>query len=1010
MRKFVAIAAALVSFGFAIPTAAQTGSSGTIAGTITDDARHPVSGAQVALSGSGRSEKTTTDDRGRYTFAALPPGSYEVTISKGGFSTAREGNVALAGGATVYVDIRLVPASFGSLQTIASVRSSRRGNFNTSPAATDIVSSQTFEEQGSTQVLQALNEVPGMQISFPGSSANGASAGAITFPNIRNGLSYETASLIDGHPVAVGEFGDYVTTFLNPALLQSAEVIKGPGANAPEVDYAINGSVNFRTKDPTATPLPFFSVGATNTGGSLYSLGISDTILNGRLGFVVGVAGVHTQTWLNNTPVYFDPGSGSGNINGTNGYPYGCNGLNGSSTPTPLFGTPAKTFYSRVYNGCSALALTTVGSEFDNVSELVKLKYKVGNNTWLTGSYFGSQTISNQSGNTSGVIPVEFQPGTAFAPGSPGYTGSLKPGSIVDSLSAAFDAQPQFETNNEPIFQLELNTSFSNNDTLLARFYHATIDRVQNAGLASPFTPFDQQANIYGTLSAFKTGATNQYFVPFNGQSYTIQQYNYFNEPELDQLDGYSLQYTHTFGSTNELTASTDYTGATSVDYENELGFGKNQCQLGAIPGGYCYETVTSLPQGSGQNFLHFLLRDREQFTDKFSGTFAVYENIYHSSYPTDCDATSTVYCAPNGTFQPINAKPDAGTPVNFASSTIHHTDPRMGLEWRPHRNVAVRFAMGSAISPPFLYVLSRPNGAITAPAQAGVGSFATQTINSGNLQPETAWSYNIGADYALNDNNTFVRADVYQTNLFGQYLNETYFKGLCPTTICQPNTPLQVSSYVNLSNARYEGIELAIRRSPRVGVGYVVQGSTQRGYAYNLPANFYCGIGVAPGACTPSQYTANLNIVSGQNYQGEFINNKGSTTSGVSNQSVPYLQGTAQINYRFPNDAFVLFGDTLYGKNNSLNRPPFGVAYAALTYPIYKSLSLQVAGSNIFNTYSGLFPVWGGGVTVPLVNGQQAATVGNVWGPARYTFTIRTYFGGGDNTGSGGGGRPPRN
>ena len=85
---------------------------------------------------------------------------------------------------------------------------------------------------------------------YPGSSANGASAGAIAFPNIRNGLSYETATLIDGHPLSVGLYGDYVTTFLNPALLGSAEVIKGPGATAPEVDYAINGTVNFRTKDP----------------------------------------------------------------------------------------------------------------------------------------------------------------------------------------------------------------------------------------------------------------------------------------------------------------------------------------------------------------------------------------------------------------------------------------------------------------------------------------------------------------------------------------------------------------------------------------------------------------------------------------------------------------------------------------------------------------------------------------------------------------------------------------
>ena len=128
---------------------------------------------------------------------------------------------------------------------------------------------------------------------------------------------------------------------------------------------------------------------------------------------------------------------------------------------------------------------------------------KLGNNTWLTGSYFGSQTTSNQSGNTSNVIPVIFQPGA-------GYTGSLKAGSVVDSLSAAYDAQPQFESNNEPIWQLELNTSFANNDTLLARFYHATIARITERRLTSdPFQPYASSSlrNIYGTLSAFRRPA-----------------------------------------------------------------------------------------------------------------------------------------------------------------------------------------------------------------------------------------------------------------------------------------------------------------------------------------------------------------------------------------------------------------------------------------------------------------------------------------------------------------------
>jgi Carboxypeptidase regulatory-like domain/TonB-dependent Receptor Plug Domain len=988
MRKFVAIAAVLVSFCLAMPPAyaQMTAAPASIVGTVSSEGK-PVAAARVTVSGT-TTASTETDAAGKYAFATLPPGTYTIAVAKGGFDTARESNIYLLAGTSLTIDIRIVASTFSSLQTIASVSTNRNGVFNTSPAAIDVVTSDTFNIQGATQVTQVLDQVPGVQISFPGGSANGASTGAISFPNIRNGLSYETATLIDGHPLAVGAYGDYVTTFLNPALLQSAEIIKGPGAMAPEVNYAINGTVNFRTKDPTPDAVPFFSAGATNTGGAVYSLGVSDTIFNGRLGFVVGLAGYDEVSWLNNAPVYFDPGTGSANLNGVNGYGYGCSGIGGSSA-TPLLGTNPKTFYSRVYNGCTGLASATVSSEFDSLSELLKLKYKLGNNTWLTGSYFGSQTTSNQSGNTANVIPSIFQPGTTA------YTGSLKAGSVVDVLSAAYDGQPQFEQNNEPLWQLELNTSFANDDTLLARFYHGTISRIQYSGNPDPAQPYNQFTNIYGTLPAFAGQV-------FNGQQQILQEYNYFQAPEIDRLTGYTLDYTHPFSSNNELTASADYTNASSTYSSNDLAFQSPTCYTQSAPGGYCYQTSTTLPTGSGQSFLTFLLRDREQFTSKFSGTFALYENIYHSSYATDCANTvaTNTFCLPSGVLGTYSATGISTVPLNFASTTLHHMDPRMGLEWRPHSNLAVRFAMGSSIAPPFLYDVSRPNGAITLPAQGTQPPIATQTINSGNLRPETAWGYDLGADLAWHDGVTFARADVYETNLFGQFLNETYVKGPCSITVCgAPGYILAVSQYTNLANARYEGIELALRRiARRQGFGYVVQGSTQRGYAYNLPSNFYCSFVPSKinGPCKPSTYNENLNIVAGQNYQGEYINNTGSTTSGVSNQSVPYLQGSAQLNYKFRNGAIALFGETLIGKNNSFNEPPFSIAFASINFPINRTLSIQASGSNIFNVYSGLFPVYGGGVTVPLVNGQVAGTVGNVLGPARYTFLLTKTFGGG--------------
>jgi hypothetical protein len=423
MRYYFRLAA-LVTIAALVPAAPVLAQgTGSIRGTVADDGGAPVAGASVSVDGPMH-ENTKTDSSGTFTFASLSNGAYEIVVVKGGYQTAATSGVAVAAGNATNLAVTLHVASFSSLRQIAAVKASRDSAFNTSTASIAVVTAQTFAQQGATSVTPVLNQVPGVQISYPGSSANGAAPGAITFPNIRDGLSYETATLIDGHPLSVGLYGDYVTTFLNPYLLQSAEVIKGPGAMAPQVNYAVNGTVNFRTKDPTATPETFYLAGGSSRNGGEYALGASDTILNGRLGFVFGIAGLWDPSALNNVPVYFDPGSGSAFVKGTNIYPYGCSDLN------PLQNTNPKQFYSRAYNTCTMVGSTSVSAPYSNTSELVKLKYKIGDRTFITASYLGSQSWANQSGNTSSVIPATFTPGA-------GYKGPLAAGSGVDVLTEA---------------------------------------------------------------------------------------------------------------------------------------------------------------------------------------------------------------------------------------------------------------------------------------------------------------------------------------------------------------------------------------------------------------------------------------------------------------------------------------------------------------------------------------------------------------------------------------------
>src|SRR5687767_5710614 len=93
------ICAALAATGGA---AAQTATS-TLSGVVTDTSSNPVAGASVAARSiaTEATRRLATDKAGRYHFANLPPGEYEVRIEKDGFAPVVHRVLLTVGGATV---------------------------------------------------------------------------------------------------------------------------------------------------------------------------------------------------------------------------------------------------------------------------------------------------------------------------------------------------------------------------------------------------------------------------------------------------------------------------------------------------------------------------------------------------------------------------------------------------------------------------------------------------------------------------------------------------------------------------------------------------------------------------------------------------------------------------------------------------------------------------------------------------------------------------------------------
>ena len=122
MKKFFMFVAALSLALFATSAFAQSTTTGSIEGTVTDPNGAAIKGATVtATSPNLISAKTaTTGDDGRYQIPALPPGNYKVSINAGGFAKFESGDVGVNLGRTSTADATLQLASSTNVVNVTS--------------------------------------------------------------------------------------------------------------------------------------------------------------------------------------------------------------------------------------------------------------------------------------------------------------------------------------------------------------------------------------------------------------------------------------------------------------------------------------------------------------------------------------------------------------------------------------------------------------------------------------------------------------------------------------------------------------------------------------------------------------------------------------------------------------------------------------------------------------------------------------------------------------------------
>src|SRR5579884_735872 len=89
---------------------AQTASTATVLGVVTDPSGAVIGGASVTLvnQGTGVTQTTTANAAGQYTFPSVNPGTYTVKVTMQGFRTATVSNLVVNVAKSYQVNFRLV--------------------------------------------------------------------------------------------------------------------------------------------------------------------------------------------------------------------------------------------------------------------------------------------------------------------------------------------------------------------------------------------------------------------------------------------------------------------------------------------------------------------------------------------------------------------------------------------------------------------------------------------------------------------------------------------------------------------------------------------------------------------------------------------------------------------------------------------------------------------------------------------------------------------------------------
>jgi hypothetical protein len=234
----------------------------------------------------------------------------------------------------------------------------------------------------------------------------------------------------------------------------------------------------------------------------------------------------------------------------------------------------------------------------------------------------------------------------------------------------------------------------------------------------------------------------------------------------------------------------------------------------------------------------------------------------------------------------------------------------RAGASFQASKSLAFRASLGSSYAPPPLDALGSATVLIVAP-RVGL-PISTTARTQADLQPESAFGYDLGGEWRLHGNATTVSLDLYGTATHGAFART--YQAFPPS--------FALSGWANAPALHEDGIEASIVQFKRVGLGFIAQGALARVDRDLGPDAFF-----APAS-------------------GE-----------VPLAGAPYAQGYGEISYKWPAGSRLSLGALYLGANNPYDRPAFATFNGNLELSLGGKSKLAISIENLFDANDAPLP-----------------------------------------------------